>query len=322
MLSPTATVVVPVYNESDYITSNTTRLVNYLRENLSNYELILVENGSQDDTLSQALYLSKLFPEVKCISIKVPCLGEALRTGIRNASSDKVVYFPIDLSVNLSFIPECIPLLDSYHIISGSKRLCDASDVRPVKRRMASKGYHFLVRKLFNTVLTDTTCVKGYRRKAILELLNHIPSQSMVYETELLIEAQKEGLRIHQIPVDVSDPRPGRHPLGFKIMSKLQDLLSLRLDLMAILFGGTMFILGCMGILALSISKILHGGGFLNPYSFLSSMLLVLFGFQCVVYGSFARLMLQLRHEVTGVTSQASSLLPDVSGNVFKEKEQ
>ena len=321
MLSPTATVVVPVYNESDCITSNTTRLVNYLRENLSNYELILVENGSQDDTLSQALYLSKLYPEVRCVSINEPCLGEALRSGIRNASSDKVIYFPIDLSVNLSFIPECIPLLDSYHIISGSKRMNESSDIRPVRRQLASKGYHFLVRTLFKTALTDTTCVKGYRRKAILELMNHIPSQSMVYETELLIEAQKEGLKIHQVPVVVTDPRSGRQPLGFKVVSKFQDLLSLRLDLFAIILGVSMFIIGCMGIVVLSVSKVLHGGGFLNPYSFLSSMLLVLFGFQCVVYGSFARLMLQLRHEVTGFASQAS-ILPEVSGNVFKEKEQ
>ncbi len=321
MSSPTATVVVPVYNESDCIKSNTTRLVNYLRENLSTYELILVENGSQDDTLSQALYLSKLYPEVKCVSLKEPCLGEALRSGIRNASSDKVIYFPIDLSVNLSFISECIPLLDSFHIISGSKRMSESSDIRPIRRQLASKGYHFLVRKLFKTVLTDTTCVKGYRRKAILELMNHIPSRSMVYETELLIEAQKEGLMIHQIPVVVTDPRSGRQPLGFKVISKFQDLLSLRLDLLAILLGVSMFIIGCMGIVVLSVSKVLHGGGFVNPYSFLSSMLLVLFGFQSVVYGSFARLMLQLRHEVTGFVSQAS-MLPEVSGNVFKEKEQ
>jgi glycosyltransferase involved in cell wall biosynthesis len=321
MLNNSVSVIVPVYNESDYISSNTTLLVSYLREHLSTYEVILVENGSIDDTLSQAMALSDQHPEVKCISLKEPCLGEALRTGIRNASYNKVVYFPIDLSVNLSFIPECLPLLDSYHIISGSKRLGNAGDIRPLKRRLASKGYHYLVRKLFKTVLTDTTCVKGYRRNAILELMNHIPSRSMVYETELLMEAQKEGLLIHQIPVVVTDPRAGRQPLGMKVMTKFQDLLSLRLDLIAILVGGFMFTMGSLGILALSVSKLLHGGGFLNPYSFLSSMLLVLFGFQCIIYGSFARLMLQLRSEVTFLVSK-TSLLPYASGNVFKEKDQ
>ncbi len=322
MLNDSVSVVVPVYNESDYINPNTTRLDSYLGENLSSFEVILVENGSIDDTLSKAMSLSDEYPEVKCISLEEPCLGEALRAGIRNASHNKVVYFPIDLSVNLSFIPECLPLLDSYHIVSGSKRLGKARDIRPFKRRLASKGYHYLVRKLFKTVLTDTTCVKGYRRNAILEMMNHIPSRSMVYETELLMEAQKEGLLIHQIPVVVTDPRAGRQPLGLKVMTKFQDLLSLRLDLLAILFGVSMFAVGSLGIITLSLSKLLHGEGFLNPYSFLSSMLLVLFGFQCVIYGSFARLILQLRSEVTGVSSHNTAIMPEVSGNVFKEKDQ
>ena len=321
MSVPTATVIVPVYNESDCIDSNTTRLVNYLRENIPEYELILVENGSKDDTLNQAQYLSKLHPEVRCISLEVPCLGEALKAGVRNATHDKVIYYPIDLSVNLSFINECIPLLDTYHIVSGSKRMAQSLDQRPMRRQLASKGYHYLVRALFKTPLTDTTCVKGYRKNAVMELMNNIPSTNMVYETELLIEARKEGLKIHQIPVTVTDPREGRHPLGYKVMSKLQDLLSLRLDMFAIVFGGAMFVLGCLGVLILSITKLLQGGGFLNPYSFLTSMLLVIFGFQCVIYGSFARLMLQLRGEVTGIISKVN-LSSDASGNVFKEKEQ
>lgn len=237
MLTHTASVIVPVYNESDCIDTNTARLVSYLGETLSSYEVILVENGSIDDTLSKAISLSNKHQEVKCISLKEPCLGEALRAGIRNASYSKVVYFPIDLSVNLSFIPECLPLLDTCHIVSGSKRRGGSRDIRPLKRKLASRGYHYLVRKLFKTVLTDTTCVKGYQRNAVLELMNHIPSRSMVYETELLVEAQKEGLLINQIPVVVTDPRNGRQPLGLKVMTKFQDLLSLRLDMLAILRG-------------------------------------------------------------------------------------
>ncbi len=305
MLAESASVVVPIYNESDLVVPNATRLVSYLTETLTSYELILVENGSADDTLSKASAVSEAHREVRLLSIPEPCLGEALRTGIRNAAHSKVVYFPIDLSVNLSFIPECLPLLDNFHIISGSKRMRDARDIRPIKRRLASRGFHYLVRKLFGTELTDTTCVKGYQRNAVLELMNHVPSGSMVYETELLIEAQREGLKVHQIPVDVTDPRAGRQPLGMKVLTKMQDLISLRMDLLAILLGGLMFALGALGIVLLSLNKLLHGSGFLNPYSFLSSMLLVLFGFQCVVYGSFARLMLQLRREVTGLVSSA-----------------
>jgi len=318
-----ASVIVPVYNEGECILHNSTRLVQYLRENLSSFEVILVENGSIDDTLSKAKLVSMEHPEVRCFSIPAACLGEALKTGVQNATYDKVIYFPMDLSVNLSFIHECVPLLDRYHIVTGSKRLSEARDVRPIRRQIASRGYHFLVRTLFQTNITDTTCVKGYQRNIALELMNQIPLDSTIYETELLIEAQKEGLRVHQIPVTVTDPREGRQPLGAKITTKFQGLFSLRLDFISIILGCSMFLLGVLSILFLSIQKLLfQGSGFLNPYSYLSSMLLVIFGFQCVVYGSFARLILKLRRDVTMIRTIPPRAQTDGAGNVFKEKGQ
>ena len=323
MLTDPVSVIVPVFNEGECILHNSIRLVKYLRENLSSFEVILVENGSIDDTLSKAKSISAEHPEVRCFSLPEPCLGEALKTGVKNSTYDKVIYFPIDLSVNLDFIQECVPLLDRYHIVTGSKRLSEARDVRPLRRRIASRGYHFLVRKLFGTNITDTTCVKGYQRNVALELMNQVPPDSMIYETELLLEAQKEGLRVHQIPVTVTDPREGRQPLGAKISTKFQGLFSLRLDFISIILGCSMFLLGVLSILFLSIQKLLfQGSGFLNPYSYLSSMLLVIFGFQCMVYGSFARLILQLRRDVTVIRTVSPHAQTEGAGNVFKEKGQ
>lgn len=318
-----ASVIVPVYNEGECIQRNSLSLVRYLRSILSSFEVILVENGSIDDTLSQAKSISAKLPEVRCFSLPDPCLGEALKTGVQNATYDKILYFPIDLSINLDFIRECVPLLDSYHIVTGSKRMTAARDVRPLGRRVASKGYHFLVRTLFRTNITDSTCVKGYQRNVALELMNQIPSDSMIYETELLLEAQKEGLRVRQIPVTVIDPREGRQPLGEKVFTKFQGLFSLRMDVLSIIMGCAMFLLGVATILFLSVQKLVYmGSGFLNPYSFLSSMLLIIFGFQCVVYGSFARLILQLRRDVTMIRTETPRAQADAAGNVFKEKEQ
>ena len=84
-----------------------------------------------------------------------------------------------------------------------------------------------------------------------------------------------------------------------------------------------MFLLGVTSILFLSVQKLLfQGSGFLNPYSYLSSMLLIIFGFQCVVYGSFARLILQLRRDVTMIRTGNPRARAEAAGNVFKEKEQ
>ena len=320
LLGP-ASVIVPVYNEGECIQRNSLSLVHYLRSILSSFEVILVENGSIDDTLSKAKTISSKLPEVRCFSLPEPCLGEALKTGVQNATYDKVIYFPIDLSVNLDFIRECVPLLDRYHIVTGSKRMNHARDVRPLRRRIASKGYHYLVRALFRTDITDSTCVKGYQRNVALELMNQVPSDSMIYETELLLEAQKEGLRVHQIPV--TDPREGRKPLGAKVFTKFQGLFSLRLDVLSIIMGCAMFLIGVSSILFLSVQKLVfQGSGFLNPYSFLSSMLFIIFGFQCVVYGSFARLILQLRRDVTMIRTETPRAQAEAAGNVFKEKGQ
>ncbi len=316
-----ASVIVPVFNEGECIQQNSLRLIRYLRSILSSFEVILVENGSMDDTLFKAKSISAKLPEVRCFSLPEPCLGEALKTGVQNATYDKIIYFPIDLSVNLDFISECVPLLDRYHIVTGSKRMSAARDIRSLRRRITSKGYHFLVKTLFQTNITDTTCVKGYQRNVALELMNHIPFDSMIYETELLLEAQKEDLRVHQIPVTVTDPREGRQPLGVKVFTKFQGLFSLRMDVISILLGCSMFLLGVISILFLSAQKLLFQGiGFLNPYSYLSSMLLVIFGFQCVVYGSFARLILQLRRDVTMIRTVTPRAQAEAVGNVFKEK--
>ena len=309
-----ASVVVPVYNEEDTVTRNSLILLEYLGNHLDDYELVLVENGSIDNTAEYAMLLSEANPHVKSINLPEANLGEAIRVGVEAACFDKIIYFPIDLSVNLSFIPESLRLLDFHEVVVGSKKLLKAGDQRPLRRRVASTGYHKAVQLFLKTDLSDTTCVKAYQRGAILELIDTIPSGSNVFETELLLEAQRMGLNIAEIPVTVYDYRKGRLPLGYKAASKGQDLLSLRLDLLSLIFGGILFFTGVLCIAYLAFQKLVFNrGGFLNPYSFLISMLLVLFGAQGIAYGLFARLFLQLRKEISQSNSRGS-------GNVFKEE--
>jgi glycosyltransferase involved in cell wall biosynthesis len=311
-----ASVVIPVYNEAGILTENTLTLVSYLSAALTDYEIILVENGSLDETGSIAEQLSADNPNIKTIRLPEPCLGEALKTGVMSACYDKIIYYPIDLSVNLSFIPESTRLLDTHQIIIGSKKMQLAQDHRPLNRRLASAGYHRAVQMLFRTDLTDTTCVKAYQRQVALELMSGVPSGSSVFETEVLLEAQRMGLDLYQIPVEVNDPRMGRQPLRYKILFKFQDLMSLRLDIISMISGAAMFLTGLSVMGYLSFQKLLFNHeGFLNPYSFLISMLPILFGAQGFAYGLFARLFLQLRREVTLEHSRRND-----AGNVFKEE--
>jgi glycosyltransferase involved in cell wall biosynthesis len=311
----TASIVVPVYNEENILEANTIFLHDYLDESLDDFELLLVENGSIDKTALFAEKLASNNPRIKTIHLSEPCLGAAIKAGVSDAMFDKVVYFPIDLSVNLSFIPESINLLDTYEIVVGSKKLGAANDHRPLRRRVASTGYHKVVQVLFRTDLSDTTCVKAYQKNIAKELMRLIPSRSNVFETEVLLEAEKHGLSIAQIPVEVNDQRSGRLSLKYKMASKGQDLMSLRVDILSMIVGGFLFLTGLLCITFLSVQKLVFNReGFLNPYSFLISMLLVLFGAQGIAYGLFARLFLQLRKEIVLTNSRR------YSGNVFKEE--
>ncbi len=296
---PEASLVVPVHNEAGLLRVNASVLSEYLARHFSSYEIILVENGSVDDTGKIARELKGTLDRVRVVELPESCLGEAIKTGVRSATHGKVVYFPIDLSVDLGFIPESVRLLDDYSLVVGSKRLNGDLDHRSTLRKTLSRGYHWLVRRLLRTSLTDTTCVKAYRRDCFLDLAALVPSRSQVFETELLVEAKRRGYSVKEVPVAVDDSRPSRQPLGVKVSLKLRDLLSVRLDAVALALGGAALLVGLASLAALSLSKVYSGNpGFVNPYSYLVSMLLVTSGFQIALFGLLANLILQMRRSV------------------------
>ncbi len=296
---PGASLVVPVHNEAGLLRANASVLSEYLARHFSSYEIILVENGSVDDTSAVARRLGEAVDGVRVVELEEACLGEALKAGVRSAAHDRVVYFPIDLSVDLGFIPESVRLLDEYSLVVGSKRLNGGLDHRPLHRRALSRGYHWLVRRLLRTSLTDTTCVKAYRRSCFLELAALVPSRSQVFETELVVEARRRGYSVKEVPVAVDDRRPSRQPLAVKVSLKLRDLLSARLDAVALALGCVALAAGLFSLAWLSLRKVLSGSpGFANPYSYFISTLLVTSGLQVALFGLLANLILQMRRSV------------------------
>lgn len=158
-----------------------------------------------------------------------------------------------------------------------------------------------MVRRFFGVELTDTTCVKAYRRSKILGIIDRVPTTSRIFETELLVEAQREGLEIVEVPVTVEEHRRSREGLGKKIQGKFEDLLSTRLDLISLYVGSPLFFGGFLAMLYLILDKLLfaQSGGFMNPYAFLLSMLLVISGFQIITFGLLTNLILQIRRELS-----------------------
>ncbi|MGD2142813.1 MAG: glycosyltransferase family 2 protein, partial [Candidatus Bathyarchaeota archaeon] len=173
-MESSVSVVVPVYNEASILRVNTERLREYLAECLGEHEIILCENGSVDDTAEIARVLADRFEGIEFLQLPEKSLGDALKAGIKAANYEKVVCFPIDLSIDMEFIPESVELLGIFDVVLGSKRL--GLDQRSLTRKIPSMAYHGLVRRLFGVEFSDTTCVKAFRRECILGLLERVPS--------------------------------------------------------------------------------------------------------------------------------------------------
>jgi glycosyltransferase involved in cell wall biosynthesis len=296
-----ASIIIPVHNEAEIIKENTMKLAEYLSKALPSHEIIICENGSTDETVRMAKELADELHSVRFLSLPEPSLAGALKEGFRFAKSDKVVYCPMDLSVELDFVPVSVDLLDKFDVVIGSKRLYPDDDRRPFSRRVTSRAYHGMVHSFLGVHLSDTTCVKAFRRDKILGIIDRVPTTSRIFETELMAEALREGFDIVEIPVKVEENRHSRESLGSKVQGKLEDLLSLRLDLVSFYVGIPMFLLGIAVLIYLSLDKILFDslGGFTNPYSFLLSMLLVISGFQIITFGLLTNLILQIRREIS-----------------------
>ena len=300
-MEPLVSVIIPVHNEEEVLRVNTETLRNHLLDNLGRHEILLCENGSTDATLEIAHTLEDTFNNIRVISLSEANLSEALCWGIRTAIGEKIVYYPIDLSISPEFISESTRLLDVFDIVVGSKRLTSELDKRPPSRIISSKAYHGLVQKLYGVHLSDTTCVKAYRRSRILRLIERVPTSSMIYETELLMEAEQEGLNIVEIPVRVNELRESRIKLHRRVTHKLRDLLSARLCRISMYVGFPMVSLGGVSLLSLVWDKIRGvSGGFTNPYSFLLSMLLIISGIQILAFGLMTNLILQIRKYIHG----------------------
>jgi glycosyltransferase involved in cell wall biosynthesis len=290
--------VVPVHNEAAWMWSSAVELRRHMKSVGEPFEMIIVENGSVDDTLVVARQLSNRFKEIRCLTLPGASLGDALKLGIGSANGEKVLYYPLDLSVGLEFIPESLKLLEKYDLVVASKR--SGGDHRPLVRRLLSIAYHRLVCFLFCTTLSDTTCAKAYRKSSVSTILENLTGASRIFETELLVEAERRGMKIIEVPVNVIERRASRESLHRKVETKLEDLLSARLDRLAIIAGAPVMIAGFAWFAILGAEKLGSPlSGFMNPYSFLAAVLLVLGGFQITTFGLLSRLMLQVRREVT-----------------------
>lgn len=202
----TVDVVVPVHNEERSLPGCLEVLSRYLGEGFPfSWSITVVDNASTDTTLQVAHGLARKIPHVRVLHLDRKGRGLALRTAWGYSDADVVVYMDVDLSTGLdALLPLVAPLVNGHSDLAIGSRLAPGSrTVRGGKREMISRGYNKMIRWTHGARFTDAQCgFKAARTEVIRPLLRRVEDDSWFFDTELLLLAEHNGLRVHEVPVD------------------------------------------------------------------------------------------------------------------------
>ena len=202
-------IVIPIYNEEKVLATSIHRLNNYLSKNFPYPFLITIaDNGSTDDSWKLATELSGELAHVRAVRLEAKGRGRALRHVWSTSEAEVVCYMDVDLSIDLdAFLPLVAPVLSGHSDLAIGTRYATGSTVaRTLKRAVLSRSYNFLLRTTMGARFSDAQCgFKAGRRDVVQALLPAVDDNKWFFDTELLLVAQRHGLRIHEVPVDCLD---------------------------------------------------------------------------------------------------------------------
>ena len=209
--APVLDVVVPVHNEQTDLEPSIRRLHSHLTQNFPyRFRITIADNASVDATPSVAARLAAELPEVSSVRLARKGRGLALRETWSASDAMVLAYMDVDLSTDLAaLLPLVAPLLSGHSDLAiGSRLARGARVVRGVKREFISRCYNLILRGILAARFSDAQCgFKAIRADVAAQLLPLVRDTDWFFDTELLVLAQRAGLRIHEVPVDwVDDP--------------------------------------------------------------------------------------------------------------------
>ena len=225
---PEISIVIPIYNEEAILFAAVAELHERLRDLGVPYEILLCENGSRDRTVAIAEDLERRFPEVRHLSIGEPNYGRALRMGMLEAKGRFVMCDEIDLG-DVDYHGRALEILrkGAADLVVGSKAMGGAQDERPWLRHLATVVLNLLLRILLGFRGTDTHGLKSFRREALLPTARRCLVEKDLFASEFVIRAQREGIRVVEIPVRVIEKRRPSVNLLRRVPNVLKNLVRL-----------------------------------------------------------------------------------------------
>jgi putative flippase GtrA len=210
-MRPTVEIAIPVYNEERALAASVRRLHQYLSGSFPySFRIAIADNASDDATAEIGRGLAAEIDAVEYRRLDRKGRGRALREVWSDSDAEVVAYMDVDLSTGLeAILPLVAPLVSGHSDVAIGTRLGNGSRVvRGPKRELISRAYNRILHLVLRAGFSDAQCgFKAVRADTARELLPAIEDQAWFFDTELLVLAERRGLRIHEVAVDwVDDP--------------------------------------------------------------------------------------------------------------------
>lgn len=200
-------VILPIFNEADSLEESVSRLINVLEEHKINFELVLIDDGSPDNSGEIAQRIATTRDNILAHAYQPnKGKGAAILSGFERSQGKYIAFFDSDLDIH----PECIPMMfslvsgGSCDVAIGSKIHRESQVVYPRIRRIQSSIFRMLNRALFRFEISDTqTGAKVFKREALEPTLPFVVTQGFAHDLELLVRVHELGTKFIEVPVKI-----------------------------------------------------------------------------------------------------------------------
>jgi len=200
-------IVIPARNEGKVIFNSIHEVEKVFKDGKIDYEIIIVDDGSTDDTRKEAMKAARKNSKVKVIKKENGGKGSALKVGFKHSSGRLVTFIDADLDLHPSQIPVFMEYMRKYNadVVIGSKNHPLSKVNYPFYRKFLSRAYQATTAILFNLDVTDTQAgLKLFKHRVLDDVLPRILCKKYAFDLELLVNVRHSGFKIVEAPIELN----------------------------------------------------------------------------------------------------------------------
>ena len=228
-------IIIPAYNEENRIGNSLRKIFRYLKEQDHDFEIIVIDDGSNDKTLNLLTEYSQEFPNLIVLKNEINYgKGYSVKRGILKSRGDIVLYADADLSTPIEEMEKLLNWLDKGYQISIGSRDLPGSKIKKHQawyREFMGRAFNKIIRIILDLDFRDTQCgFKCFKRSAALEVFNSMKLDGFSFDVEILFIAKKRGFKVKEVPVTWYDSPESKVKIIRDSSIMLWDVLKLRFD--------------------------------------------------------------------------------------------